>query len=83
MGFASLSRDIDGRSGPVGVDLFLTRESPERLDLEQKLKKYYVVAHDCDQVWSGFSRVPQLIVIKSLRLTSVTDGLVGGLESVW
>ena len=42
LGFAAL---FQSTSGDLLAEMFLTRDSPERLDLESHQKRYYLVAH--------------------------------------
>lgn len=75
LGFACLF--LDG-GGVVDADIFLTRESPERLDLEQGLRLYCLVPSDVAVTFSkgsGLSLSPtQEIDVRCVRLTSYVDG---------
>jgi len=75
LGFAALFRN---GTGSLLAEIFLTRESPERLDLEQRAKTYYLVAPGCVETLDSYSSFD----LSELVLTPVADRLVAPFEAV-
>lgn len=70
IGFATLWRD-KWDSGDVFADLFLTKESPERLDLQSNVRPLYLFVHDSADVYNG-EKLQQMI-IRALKLSAFKE----------
>ena len=89
LGFGTLTRispdSLGVDAGLIEGELFLTRESPERLDLEQDTRDYFLVADDCARFYTGEvgerdTKHLTNVEIKSLRLVG---DFTGGVQAVW
>lgn len=67
IGFATLWRD-KWDSGDLFADLFLTRETPERLDLQSNVRPLYLFLHDEASTYNGDKLIT--MQIKMLKLSA-------------
>lgn len=82
IGFASLWQDSGGGQ-PVLADIFLFKDSPERLDLQTDARPLYLLADDVTRLYFGADNVhPAWIDIKGFRLVSDLAQLAGHIESI-